>query len=393
MSLSSRRPGAAALRATPGGSAAARDRPTERPHPDVAGRGTLSFEGYQRCRFFTSLDGIRAVSVLLVLLQHLPEKSVWGWMNGWLGVTMFFVLSGFLITTLALRESRDSTDGRFSLRGFYTRRVHRIIPLYVVTLAIYAVVSGIFGLIATHEEFTANLPYYLTMSMDIVPDHEPFRHAWSLGVEEKFYFVWPFLLLLLLRVKIETRLVFALVLLAAAAVVSDYTRMYVPIVLGCLLALALNERHLYQRAARVVSVAPSLLLTAVLATSILAALAVRDIPKGAAVFAVLVTVVIGILIMRPAGLMNAALTTRPAKWIAKRSYAIYLLHPLVFHAMDAVIEPDGSSVVTCGARVIVGFGASCLAAEAAGRWIERPLIRRGRRIAVRRVNRPQLVTA
>jgi peptidoglycan/LPS O-acetylase OafA/YrhL len=89
----------------------------------------ITHDEFKATKFFTPLDGIRALSVLLVVLWHMPEKTVFGKLNGWTGVTMFFILSGFLITTLCLREAARHDGGRFDLVAFYIRRVHRILPL------------------------------------------------------------------------------------------------------------------------------------------------------------------------------------------------------------------------------------------------------------------------
>src|SRR5437899_7858756 len=96
----------------------------------------LTYEAGQERKYLPELDGLRAVSVLIVVSHHMHDR-VWSWLSGELGVTVFFVLSGYLITTLSLRE--ESHRGSLSLTAFYVRRSFRIFPLYYIILAAYCV--------------------------------------------------------------------------------------------------------------------------------------------------------------------------------------------------------------------------------------------------------------
>src|SRR4051812_1063795 len=110
-----------------------------------AGRTPLSspYAAYRARRYFPELDGLRALCVLLVITVHMYDsQTLWAWLAGTRGVTVFFVLSGFLITTLGLRE--EAERGSVALGAFYVRRCCRLLPLYFVTLAAYGVL--IFGL-------------------------------------------------------------------------------------------------------------------------------------------------------------------------------------------------------------------------------------------------------
>ncbi|MEZ5966593.1 MAG: acyltransferase [Planctomycetota bacterium] len=161
-----------------------------------AERGADAYSAYRRRRHFASLDGVRCVSILAVLWHHSPTIDFTPLTRGFLGVDLFFVLSGFLITTLLLRE-RDAT-GTISLRAFYMRRVLRIFPLY------YAVLFGqalVLALLKPGSEMAKGffdvLPWYVTYTANWGPKENLFAHAWSLAVEEQFYLVWPPLLALL----------------------------------------------------------------------------------------------------------------------------------------------------------------------------------------------------
>lgn len=186
----------------------------------------LTYTQYEAQRFFGPLDGLRAISVLMVVLHHMTEKSVWYWLNGFAGVEVFFVLSGFLITTICLREmNRGGERRQLSLKGFYTRRVYRIIPLYLLALAAYGVLTGFWGISGTWTEFVDNLPYYLTLNGDLIKSEPPFAISWSLGVEEKFYVVWPLVLVATRSMRRGALVAFGVsltVLVAVASQVADY---------------------------------------------------------------------------------------------------------------------------------------------------------------------------
>jgi peptidoglycan/LPS O-acetylase OafA/YrhL len=167
---------------------------------------------YQQQRYFPSLDGVRAVAVILVFIGHVSYDKFWGIFGGD-GVTMFFVLSGFLITTLALRE--EGRDGKLSLRSFYIRRVFRIYPAYFAILALYCVLIFVVGFVPEREDdFEEQLPYYILGfpeygHFDIeggIEQEPPFAGAWSIGIEEKFYLVWPLVGFVLLRGIFKARL-------------------------------------------------------------------------------------------------------------------------------------------------------------------------------------------
>jgi len=147
-----------------------------------------------------ALDGIRAVAVLLVLLHH---ARVPGFDGGFLGVDVFFVLSGFLITTLLLLEGSDEGGGRIDLAAFWARRVRRLLPaMLLVVLAVAAYAAwlapettrarlGADG--AATLAYVANW-WYLASGTDYFAgyaDPSPLLHTWSLAVEEQFYLLWP----------------------------------------------------------------------------------------------------------------------------------------------------------------------------------------------------------
>ena len=173
-----------------------------------------SFElGHRR-----ALDGLRGVAVLAVLGFHGGVPFMRG---GFLGVDVFFVLSGFLITSLLYEEWRRT--GAIRLRAFYMRRVLRLLPaliLLLLALTIYAIwLPWPDQRARLRAEIAFTLLYVANwaLAFRLVPDLGFLAHAWSLAIEEQFYLVWPLALLLLLRSGVRLPRVIALVMLAIVA--------------------------------------------------------------------------------------------------------------------------------------------------------------------------------
>lgn len=224
---------------------------------------------YLKVRFFGSLNGLRFFCIFAVLWHHAP---IWTQLSdpprtltrGFLGVDFFFVLSGFLITTLLLRE--EARAGRFSLKGFYWRRILRIVPVYfLVVSAISFYYIGIKGM----SEFLELVPYYyLFLSNFLVEDIPMLAPTWSLSVEEQYYLVWPMLLLLVPRRAIFPVLIglIALNLVVVTGtlrlvgiqplefhplVFKMFTATYAPILIGSGLAVLLHKHEYFWRLALV----------------------------------------------------------------------------------------------------------------------------------------------
>src|SRR3569833_2940991 len=141
-----------------------------------------------------SRDGFRATSILLVIASHLtlehPVPLLWREQNGKLGVRVFFVISGFLITSLLLKERQKT--GSISLSGCYLRRLFRIAPAYYVFLAAILLLIPT-GWVAAHY---ANVGFAAIYLNDYSYEGGTVGHTWSLAVEELFYLLWPLTLVL-----------------------------------------------------------------------------------------------------------------------------------------------------------------------------------------------------
>jgi len=206
-----------------------------------------------------ALDGLRAVAISAVVLYHAGGFVP----GGYLGVDLFFVLSGFLITTLLLGERADR--GSVSLRNFYRRRALRLLPALFLLLAIFIAVSMIFAVLedrALQRDLfgvAAGIGYFANIAMTGEPMTRPMpeelRHLWSLAAEEQFYLLWPPILLLVLRGR--TRLALVVVAAGVALTTLRQLELYtdgaswqrigfgvdtrsVSILVGCLLALAIT---------------------------------------------------------------------------------------------------------------------------------------------------------
>lgn len=151
-------------------------------------------------RYRKDIDGLRAFAVLAVLFYHIGYLP-----NGYLGVDIFFAISGFLITKIVYTEALEN---RFSITAFYLRRIRRIIPL-VLTITLVALILGIFVMLPNDLEslgqsvfatnvFANNILLLLSSVnyWDNLNEYKPLMHTWSLGIEEQFYLAYPFIFLL-----------------------------------------------------------------------------------------------------------------------------------------------------------------------------------------------------
>src|SRR5882757_6932812 len=152
------------------------------------------------------VDGLRAIAILLVLNFHAFPEAMPG---GFIGVDVFFVISGFLITGIIARELDQQ---RFSLSGFYARRIRRIFPALIVVLCSVVVLGWLWMLPAAYAQlgsdvfasaaFFANIALLLQSGyFDVESAKKPLLHLWSLGIEEQFYLCWPLLLMLAARLR------------------------------------------------------------------------------------------------------------------------------------------------------------------------------------------------
>lgn len=146
--------------------------------------------------YVPALDGIRAIAVLLVVFFHAQTP---GFHAGYLGVDVFFVLSGFLITSLLLGEL--ASTGGIHLRRFYFRRLARLMPPLIGLIALYLVLAPLVWPEHAHHIRDAFIAGFYLSDYSVVADVHPvmLKHSWSLSIEQHYYLLWPLLLLLIVR--------------------------------------------------------------------------------------------------------------------------------------------------------------------------------------------------
>ena len=345
-----------------------------------------------RAPFRPDIEGLRAVAVLLVLAYH---ARIPGFPGGYIGVDVFYIVSGFLITGLIVRELRAT--GRVDLLTFYARRARRLLPAALVVIALTVIASAIVlpplrvpdvaadgaaaALYVSNIRFAAQATDYLQAELD----PSPLLHFWSLGVEEQFYLFWPALLLLVAGRGTNIRrigLVVGIVALLSFALGVVWTDSDAPLAFFLLPARAWE---LAVGAALAIGVARlsriPISLTPVVVGAGLALIVIGAVifdtdtpfPGTAALLPVIGTaLVIAGGIPQPLNAMSRLVSVRPMRWIGGISYSLYLWHwPLLVLPAAAV----GSELPLPARLGLVAL--TFVLADASRRWIEDP-IRHGR---------------
>lgn len=338
---------------------------------------------HARSRYIPALDGIRALAVVAVIIYHLNPSLAPGGMQG---VTVFFVLSGYLITSLLLVEFRDS--GRIDFKRFWQRRLRRLVPAVLTVIIVTAALCTGFN----HVMLTKMRPDIIPSALFInnwwqifnhqsyfsaVGDPSPLTHFWSLAIEMQFYLVWPVALLAVLRRRLSRKRIALAVLIVSAASALEMAMLYNPasdpsrvyygtdtrafsLLLGAFLAL-LPQADLTGSALKLISATPlpgikrpsggerwtadssggegatalpvfaSDVIGLVGLVGMLLLMAFTDgysaFPyRGGILIASLCALMLVSACVQPGSLVAEAFSCRPLVWIGKRSYSIYLWH-------------------------------------------------------------------
>jgi peptidoglycan/LPS O-acetylase OafA/YrhL len=344
------------------------------------------------------LDGVRGIAILLVMLMHTGLL-----LNGFIGVDIFFGLSGFLITTL-LYEEWDRT-GTISFRRFYERRARRLLPALLLLVGAFAVLYLVLHPFtgwplprraATTLLFANNWVAGLGHDQDL----GALAPTWSLAQEEQFYLVWPLMLWVMLRLRLRPAAVLAVLLATIVVLVGavphleralpSYSEYYSPLdrgaelLIGCAGAVIWRHR-LVPRALRRRSAILPLLVG--LACLLLCGrqLPVRWIYLGSALIAVPLIVY---LLAREDGLLARVISCRPLRYAGRISYGLYLCN-LLIHNLVVRYLPGHTNYFYAPIVIVASF----VLAAASWRLVESRVIARGKRSrttpATWAVRRPQ----
>lgn len=309
-----------------------------------------------------TLDGIRGVAILFVMMFH---SSVYSLSGGFIGVDIFFVLSGFLISTLIILEFKAS--GTFNFKHFYIRRVIRLMPAMLLLL------TGIWAGVFIFNQYFKTSPSVMfsatlytlfysanwALALNLTPWPAAIDHFWSLAVEEQFYLFWPFLLYLMLKNKWKSHYIIYTLLLAILLVViwrsylwyndANFGRCYFAtdtrvsgLLIGCLLAIFISEGRIEftRRIYKVIRLAAYLSLIILLIALFYANNGFSLMYFGGFELAALLSMfLIAGLLFKPEPLFEAVFKFKPLVWIGRISYGLYLWHGVVFYFISKMSFP------------------------------------------------------
>ncbi len=348
---------------------------------------TEAHDAFRRTRHFGSLDGIRCFSILAVVWHHTDHAWIGaGWAGrGFLGVDMFFVLSGFLIVTLLLREKERTGD--VSIKDFYVRRTLRIFPVYYGLILALAAIYLVFKPQDDDTQVLVHrLPFYLLYLCNFLSVHaHNLGITWSLATEEQFYLVWPSVEKLIKGWAVFV--VIAVVLLLNQLVnfglfdplldriytpghqpeIFDAT--FTPIALGVLLAHLLHRPASFAVFYRLLGSRWSSAFAAGV-VGLLVVVAPADI-SGAPRLLIQLTMAIFLasVVIREGHVLAPLLSLKPIVRIGVVSYGMYLFHLLVRHGVLAGMAKAGLDGVVLLDFVLVSL-ATWLVAEVSFRFYE-----------------------
>ncbi|TDW29681.1 acyltransferase family protein [Cryobacterium psychrophilum] len=354
----------------------------------------------------SGLDGLRAIAVIAVIVYHFFPDVLPG---GFIGVDIFFVISGFLITGLLVSER--TRTGRVSLRNFWQRRARRLVPPLVPVLLVCSTAAWLIGgdvLVGLGAQLLGAVTFgYNWVSIAgnasyfAVDQPELFRNLWSLAVEEQFYVIWPLLLLAILLIRRPWMRLALVAVLAAASMWwmaglyqpgADPTRVYYGsdthsfgLLTGATLALLLRRPAGLRN--ELPRLRPWLGGAALLGIAAAAVWLPEDgtatYRGGLAVVSLLTAVAIWAGVR--GGRFGRLLDVTPLRYVGERSYGIYLWHWPVLVLLQVALP--GQPSVWRLALIGLLAGAITLGASAASyRWLEQPVRRDGVRGGIRRVS-------
>lgn len=358
-----------------------------------------------RLGFVPGLNGLRGIAILLVMGNHIPLRQYHSLLPcGFVGVDLFFVLSGFLITTLLVQEFNQT--GALSLRNFYIRRALRLGPALLVMLLLVCALSFVLFDFKRARQNCLHALIALFYASNWV---KAFSHdglgivaqTWSLSAEEQFYLVWPLLLLTLLRVSGKTRLV--IIAAAALAVLSWLDGIFLTakgatstrlcfglddradtLMIGCILGVVLasgrvadNPKPVLQK---ILMILPPLSLVCLVAYSITNnILGLGLFYYGFLVAALMSAALILDVMIGRQSILKKFLEMKWLVWLGSVSYGLYLWHWPIYFVMAYIYRWNGWTVFLAGTPL------AFLATVLSYYWLEKPILKYKNRFAAERL--------
>ncbi len=346
-------------------------------------------------RYIPALDGLRAVAVLAVIAYHLGVPGLSG---GLMGVTVFFVISGYIVTKILLVEF--SRTGRIGFKDFYIRRAKRLLPAIVLVIAATGTLCTLFNHVLLTKMRPEVLPSLLFVNnwwqifndasyFENIGLPSPLTHFWSLAIEEQFYLVLPLTLLCVLKFggRLGRRRNLAVMMLVLAGIFAvemvllfdptqDPTRVYYgtdtrafSLLIGAFVAVITtgSRRRLPRGQREGLAVAGA--VGVLLCLSLMAGDAPFTYQGGMVLCSALTAMLIYGTLWKDSGLVAKALSARPLIWVGKRSYGLYLWHyPLVL-----LFTPANGSDSTTWLLMAAALACTFACAALSYRFVENPI--------------------
>ncbi len=340
--------------------------------------------------YLRQLDGVRAICILLTLCVHVKSPGRPELINGSVGVDVFFALSGYLITTLLVKDVL--TTGRIAYREFYVRRLFRIVPVYFFAILCY-LPSTLMAYRVHHDgagvrHYVHALPWLLTFNREFrdADAGALLGHAWTLGIEWKFYMLWPLILGFVLGKKGRVKLLLPLAVGIFAATLlwgSDKIfRGYTGLMAGAAAAMAVEYVGGRWRS-RVEAVSEYWWLGLV-GLCYLVVLS-RPSQYWNVLISMSSALLIASLVHRSGSVLIRGLSAAPLADVGLLTYSIYMFHRLAGHAVDEVFQK--MHVETFWGELLATYAVSIVMCWLIYRGVEKPMIGLGRRFVGRRRER------
>jgi len=360
---------------------------------------TKNLPGKVGVRHIASIDGLRAIAVTAVVLYHLGISWIPG---GFLGVDLFFVISGYVITRLILDSINQSSA--LDLRAFYAARLRRIYPAFIFMVVCTIIFIGVWAPEAI-KRFLSDLPYALTGSINwlLVARHQDYfeaigrppllQHTWSLAVELQFYLIWPIVLLTVLKYFGKKNIARIALLIAIISGVTLFlvslqldqsnaqqvSHIYfgtdthsLGLFLGSALAVSWIPQNLSadieKRAQDVVDAIGVIGLLGLIAAFLFIDETNASLYRIAFPLAGIFGCLVIISLVHPASRFAPLISSAPFRWIGQRSYGIYIWHWVIFQVTRPSVDLTGQSWALYLARVLLVLAL----ADISLRWVEIP---------------------